>query len=363
MRVAVGLSGGVDSSVTALLLKEQGYDVVGITMKLWREGGRYHGGEYESCFGPGEEKNIAIAAALAKKLDIPYEVFDCSAEYEKHILDYVRDTYRAGRTPNPCVKCNELMKFGLLPELAQKAGLKFDKFTTGHYARVAFNEATGRYEIKRAKDESKDQSYFLYRLSQAQLKRHLFPMGELTKKEAREIAHKFGLAAADRPDSQDFYSGEISEIINLPPKVGNVVTTEGKVIGTHQGYWNYTIGQRKGLGIGGGTPFYVVDLNACKNEVIVGTRVDADVKDFDLVQETIVYGALDTLKGVPTSSDGLQAVKGLIKVRSAGSPKGPIMYENGHIHAEGGIFGVAPGQSAVIYDLTGETILLGGIIK
>ncbi|MBQ9336618.1 MAG: tRNA 2-thiouridine(34) synthase MnmA, partial [Lentisphaeria bacterium] len=246
MRIAVGLSGGVDSSVAAALLKSQGQAVVGITMKLWREG-RYRGGERDACFGPGEAEDIARAEKLCRKLDIPYHVFDCADEYEKVVLAYFRAEYLAGKTPNPCVRCNVFMKFGVLPDLARKSGVEFAKFATGHYARI--REENGVFHLLRGTDEKKDQSYFLYRLKQPQLANLLFPLGELHKSEVRELAAKSGLEVKGQPDSQDFYSGDHTELLNTPPRPGNIVDTSGKILGTHQGFWNYTIGQRKGLGI------------------------------------------------------------------------------------------------------------------
>ena len=193
LRYAVGLSGGVDSSVAALLLKEQGHAVVGVTMKLWREG-VYKGGTRDACFGAHEVEDIATARALAARLGIDYRVFDCFDVYNREVIAYFRDTYLAGRTPNPCVRCNALLKFGLLPRLAQAAGLAFDRFATGHYARIV--RVGDRLAVARAKDASKDQSYFLYRLTQEQLAKSAFPLGDYTKAEIRQLAAARGLAVA-----------------------------------------------------------------------------------------------------------------------------------------------------------------------
>lgn len=350
MKIAVGLSGGVDSSVAALLLKQAGHEVVGITMRLWREG-VYKGGERDACFGAHEIEDIERARAFAKKLGIGYETFDCFDAYKKNVIDYFRETYLAGKTPNPCVMCNPILKFGLLPRLAREAGLHFDAFATGHYARIERTKT--RYAVRRAVDEGKDQSYFLYRLDQEQLAKTIFPLGGLTKNETRKIAKEAGLITAERPDSMDFYSGDKNELIGEPDRVGKIVDVHGKVIGKHNGFWHYTVGQRKGLGIGGGTPYYVVDLNACRNEVIVGFQEDAIKTSLEVAD--LVYGALD-----PAENNGTP-IPCCLKVRSAGQPKGPA-YLCGHTATfENGLAGIAPGQSAVFYSPNG-TILAGGTI-
>ncbi|MBO5906327.1 MAG: tRNA 2-thiouridine(34) synthase MnmA [Kiritimatiellae bacterium] len=348
MTIAVGLSGGVDSSVSALMLKNQGHNVVGITMKLWR--GQYRGGDKEACFGAHEAEHIAAAEAFAKSIGIEYRVFDCSEEYDKTIISYFRDTYLSGRTPNPCVYCNAIMKFGLLPRLAIEGGLKFDKFATGHYARVV--EEDGRYKLLRAVDEAKDQSYFLYRLSQEQLKRHIFPLGDLTKIEARNIAREYNLIAADRPDSQDFYSGDTAELIGEGERIGDIINLDGKKVGSHTGFWKYTIGQRKGLGIGGaGEPYYVVDIDAANNRVIVGRINDA-------VKPSLKLTDINWVSIAPTDDE----IPCRVKVRSA-SRLVDAVYRKGECFFEKGVFGVAPGQSAVVYSATSEELLLGGIIE
>ena len=314
MKVAVGISGGVDSTVAALLLKEQGCEVVGVTMMLGRA---------------DEAKSLAEAKAAAERLGIPLKVFDFSAEWKREILQYVAVTYLGGQTPNPCVRCNEMVKFGLLPRAAFEMGC--ERFATGHYARLVSRLSSP--VLCRAVDHMKDQSYFLYRVRPEILARTVFPLGELTKDEVRAKARAFGLEVAEKGDSQDFCGGDPMRIVNEPDREGDVVTTDGKVIGTHRGYWNYTVGMRKGLGIGGGTPYYVVALDAAQNRVIVGFKADAVRYDFDL-SDTV--GVID--KALP------------VKVRSAGEPR----------LLKDGIAGVAPGQSAVFYD--GDTLVGGGII-
>ena len=351
MDIAVGLSGGVDSSVAALLLKARGHRVIGLTMKLWD--GRYRGGERDACFGAGEERDIAAAEAFARDAGIEYHVFDCSRDYDAAIVAHFRETYLAGKTPNPCVRCNALMKFGLLPELARRSGLSFDRFATGHYARLA-QCPNGRRAVRRALDEAKDQSYFLYRLTQEQLARQVFPLGEMRKEEVRAKARALGLAAADKPDSQDFYSGDIAELIGEPDRPGDIVDTAGRRLAGHNGFWHYTIGQRKGLGIGGaGDPYYVVALDACRNRVVVG-RADEAVRTEFRVGDVVpgACAAVDLAAGpIPCS----------VKIRSAGPPRGPAFLEGDRCRVPDGLAGVAPGQSAVFYDADG-TVLAGGVI-
>ena len=310
MKVAVGISGGVDSAVAALLLKEQGDEVIGVTMTLGRS---------------DEAKSLAEAKAAAERLGIALKVFDFAHEWNSCVLDYIRMTYLGGKTPNPCVRCNETVKFGLLPQAAFELGC--ERFATGHYARVV----DGR--LCRGVDRGKDQSYFLYRVRPEILERTIFPLGELTKDEVRAKARAFGLEVAEKGDSQDFCGGDPMRIVNEPDREGEVVTVNGKVIGKHRGYWNYTVGMRKGLGIGGGTPYYVVALDAKLNRVIVGFKDDAIRHDLEL---TDTVGVID--KSLP------------VKVRSAGEPR----------LLKDGIAGIAPGQSAVFYD--GDVVVGGGII-
>ncbi len=317
MKIAVGLSGGIDSAVSALLLKEQGHEVVGVTMALGRA---------------DEAKTQAEAREVAARLGIPFEVADLASDWARDVLQYVLDEYRGGRTPNPCIRCNERVKFGLLPRWAF-ATLGCDRFATGHYARLEPGP-DGRTRLLRAADRSKDQSYFLYRIAPDVLARTVFPLGARTKPEVRAIGRQAGFAAADRADSQDFCGGDVRTLIGAAPRTGAIVrASDGKALGTHSGYWNYTIGKRKGLGIGGGTPYYVIGLDAARNVVLVGTKEEAVRHDLKLRD---CVGEIDL--SLP------------VKVRSAGEPR----------LLKDGIAGLAPGQSAVFY--RGDEVVGGGII-
>jgi len=351
--VILGLSGGVDSSVAATLLARAGHEVVGITMKIWREG-RFAGGPKDACYGPGEADDIARAEALSRRLGIPYHVFDCAGEYETVVLDYFKREYLAGHTPNPCVRCNAFLKFGVLPGLARKSGLAFDRFATGHYARI--REEDGRFRLLRGADETKDQSYFLYRLTQAQLAGLLFPLGELRKSEVRALAAEFGLEVKDQPDSQDFYSGDHAELIGAPDRPGDIVDETGRVLGRHSGFWKFTIGQRKGLGVAHPRPLYVLAVDACRNEVVVGTAERTR-------RRALVAGDCRWVSIAPPSAP----LEVQIKIRSTGHPvPGAMLHPHGDGRVEArlggeGLAGVAPGQSAVFYQ--GDVLLGGGIIE
>ena len=353
MKIIVGLSGGVDSSVTALMLKNEGHEVTGVTMKIWREG-RYAGGDKNACLGPKSAAAFAAAEDFCRRAGIPYHAFDCADEHEEAIIRYYREEHLAGRTPNPCIRCNALIKFGLLPKLAAKDGVEFDKFATGHYARIDALGEDGRFRLLRAVDQFKDQSYFLNRLSQEQLARQIFPVGHLTKLEVRRIAHEFGIAAADKPDSQDFYSGEREELIGAPDREGDIVDESGVVVGKHSGFWKYTIGQRKGLGVARPRPLYVIELDACRNRVVVA-EVERTVST-SLIAADCNWVSINE----PDALDGIQ-----IKVRSAGNPLPNVSLRNlgggkARVEFPDGIAGVAPGQSAVFYD--GDVVLGGGTI-
>lgn len=269
MKVAVGLSGGVDSSIAAALLKENGHEVVGLFMKLW-DGIPLPSSGRTACYGPDEATDVEAARAVAGQLAIPFYTVDVAAEYKAAVLDYFKGEYLAGRTPNPCIRCNQRIKFGALLSRAHQAGIDFDCFATGHYARAAYDEAKGRFLLRKGRDARKDQSYWLAFLAQEQLARVIFPLGEYTKTEVRETARQWGLLTCDKPDSQDFFAGDYKQLIGAAARPGPIIDRAGRVLGTHAGIWSYTIGQRKGLGIAARQSLYVIDFDLENNAVVVG---------------------------------------------------------------------------------------------
>jgi tRNA-specific 2-thiouridylase len=349
MKYLVGLSGGVDSSVAALLLKEQGHEVIGATMAIWgKDGIALKEGHKGACYGPDEKEDIEEAKKIAAQLGIKYYVYDCAEKYERIVLDNFKKEYIDGRTPNPCVWCNALVKFGLLPELAKANGVEFDKFATGHYARV--EEQNGRFLLKKGLATKKDQSYFLYRLQQNQLKNICLPLGNYTKEQIREIAKENGLNTAEKPDSQDFYGGDYNELLEIEEKIGNIVDTTGKKLGTHKGIWNYTIGQRKGLGVSSTEALYVLELRKETNEVVVGFADKTFKKS--LIANQLNWIAIDTLE---------EEIQATAKIRSTQQPVPviikPIDKDKVKVVFEDMQKSIAIGQSAVFYN---DDIVLGG---
>jgi tRNA-specific 2-thiouridylase len=354
MRIAVGISGGVDSAVAALLCKNQGHEVVGVTMKIWDEtrSDSTIDPDRHACYGPEEKEDIDDAIKICKAIDIPLHIIDCTEAFNSNILSYFKNTYRQGKTPNPCVFCNQQLKFGLLPKLLQEQQLPIDYFATGHYARLQRGNDDSVH-LLRAFDKSKDQSYFLYRLTQAQLKRSLFPLGDLTKNKVREIAHDAGLHVWDKSESQDFYSGDYRDLLKDngdTTQCGSFVDMEGKILGTHEGVWNYTIGQRKGLGIAAGKPLYVIDINSKSQTVIVGEKEHLAKTKVTLSE----FHQLETFK--PNLACKLRSSSPLQKCHASLDNDSNVTLE-----FDLPVTGICPGQSAVLYD--GEYVTGGGIIQ
>ena len=281
------MSGGVDSSVCAILLKDSGYDVTGVTLRLFERN--------ETEKKCGTQKEIDDAKNVCEKLGIPHFVYDYKDDFEKNVIEKFVVAYENGQTPNPCVDCNREVKFKTVLKSAEDNGIEL--IATGHYANVEYDEKKGRYLLKKAKDERKDQTYFLYKLTQKELSKTLFPLGEISdKEEVRKIALKNGLSVADKADSQDIcfiseksYIEFIEKYRNKKYKKGNFVNTDGKILGEHQGIINYTVGQRKGLGISFSKPMYVVGKNKEKNEVVLGEEKDLFSKELQIKDVNLIF--------------------------------------------------------------------------
>ena len=351
MKILVGLSGGVDSSVAALILKQQGHEVIGATMSIWgKDGMAAKSGHKNACYGPDEKEDIEQARKIANQIGIPYYVFDCVEQYEQIVLENFKSEYLKGRTPNPCIWCNALVKFGVLPHIAKLNGIEFDKFATGHYAQI--EEADNRFLLKRGIAAHKDQSYFLYRLTQEQLKNIMLPLGKYSKEQIRQIAKENGLSVAEKPDSQDFYDGDYNELLQIKAKTGNIIDSNGKILGTHNGIWNYTIGQRKGIGISSTEPLYVLELRKDSNEVVVGPADKTLKKSLTAIHLNWI------------STENLtEKTRVLAKIRSTQEPVPATISPNKtevNVEFDNLQKSIAIGQSIVFYD--GEIVLGGGVI-
>ena len=353
-RVLVAMSGGVDSSVAALLLKQDGYEVTGVTMKISSDD-MIPTRRKPACFGEKKDAEIKAVKTVAEHLGIDFHVVDLRQEYEDRILNYFRQEYSSGRTPNPCVRCNAEIKFGLLLDGCHQLGLDFDYFATGHYARVKHDVRSGRWLLLKGLDPKKDQSYFLSLLSQEQLSRSLFPLGKLTKAEVRKIARDHNLPVGDKQESQDFYAGDYRDLLNTG-KPGPIKDLSGRTIGQHNGIENYTVGQRRGLGVAGGQRLYVVRIEASNNTVYLG-------EEKDLLTEKFSVEGMNWIARLPKAGE---KIKAKVKIRYK-SPELDcrLIPEKGGQAAEVTLFNpykaVTPGQVAVFYD--GESVLAAGFIK
>ncbi len=359
-KIVVGLSGGVDSSVAAATLHNQGHDVTGLTLWLMK-------GKGQCC-----SEGMTDAAQLCDELGIDYKVVDSREVFEKSIINYVVEGYAQGVTPLPCSQCNSTVKFGPMLQYALHE-MGADYIATGHYAQVTHNEETGRYELRRAVDRNKDQSYFLYDLSQAQLAATKFPLGEKTKPETRAIATQLGLHTADKPESQDLClvekHGSMKTFLEkyLAPKPGDIVDTAGQVVGQHEGIHNYTIGQRKGLGIAAPNPLYVVSLDVGRNQVVVGERdsvtsPECSVHRVNWVSIAAPNSPIKAEVQIRYRSQGVGATIVPLVDTSASQDEAAGSTDRVRIIFDEPQFGVTPGQAAVWYESSGR-VLGGGIIE
>jgi tRNA-specific 2-thiouridylase len=364
-RVVCGMSGGVDSSATAALLIEQGYDVIGITLKLWPQDCVNRA--EDKCCGP---QAVTDARSVCDKLDIPYYLIDEAAEFQKHVIQYFADEYKAGRTPNPCVMCNQNLKFGRLIDRADQLGADF--IATGHFARIerpltptlspsdgerVAKPGEGRYLLKRGRDLRKDQSYFLFSLRQDQLARTIFPLGEKTKSDTREVARHCNLKTADKEESMEIcfvpdnnYGGFLQQANLVQKQRGDIVDLHGHVLGQHDGIAFYTIGQRKGLGITTSKPVYVVELDAENNRVVVGDDSALDRDEF--IADRCNWHPFDKL------TEPIE-VAAKIRYNHPGTPATLFPQENGRtkVKLHTPQRAITPGQAAVFYQ---DDLVVGG---
>ncbi len=339
-KVVIGLSGGVDSSVAALLLKQSGYDVIGVTLHLCDD----------------TLPSIDDAKKVAEKLDIPFHCLDLRNEFKKYVIDYFANEYTLGRTPNPCIECNKHLKFGLMLQKAKEL-FNADYIATGHYAKIEYNKETDRYYICESDASGKDQTYVLYNLTQEQLKHTLMPLGKYSKEQIREIANQYGFLNANKKDSQEIcfvkdndYAGFIEREYNYKPIKGEFVDTVGNKYGLHKGIIHYTVGQRRGLGLSLKSPLYVKKLDANNHQVILAPK--EQLYSDSLICSNVNLITIDKLTSPITST---------VKIRYS-APKVNatlIPLDNGNIKV---VFdepqkAVTPGQAVVFYD---NNIVVGG---
>ena len=353
-KVVVGMSGGVDSSVAAWLLKEQGYDVIGVTMQIWQDEENTVQEENGGCCGLSA---VDDARRVAAAIGIPYYVMNFKDEFQKSVIEYFTKEYLAGRTPNPCIACNRYVKWEAL--LQRSLSIGADYIATGHYARIE-HLPNGRYAIRRSATMEKDQTYALYNLTQEQLARTLMPVGEYSKDRIREMADEIGLLVAHKPDSQDIcfvpdgdYASFIENTTDQVLQTGDFVTPEGKILGKHKGIIHYTVGQRKGLGLALGYPAFVLEIRPETNEVVIGTY-----------EESLTYTVRANELNFMSVEQITEPVRVFAKIRYNHKGAWCTVERTGEDEIvctfDEPIRAATPGQAVVLYD--GEYVLGGGTI-
>jgi tRNA-uridine 2-sulfurtransferase len=363
--IAVAMSGGVDSSTVAAMLRADGHQVIGLTMQLWNQRRLAgHTGMPETVQGRCcSLDDVYDARRVAETLGIPYYVVNHEDRFERDVVRPFVEEYLSGRTPIPCSLCNNHLKFDQLLIVAQQIGA--DALATGHYARVEFDQSGGRWLLKRPADRSKDQTYFLFGLTQEQLSRTLFPLGEMTKPEVRNLARHHGLALAEKPDSQEICfvpGGDYKNFLDaylaeqgdaLPDTAGELVTSDGNVIGEHQGIHQFTVGQRKGLGVATGSPLYVIQIKGDTRQVVVGNQEDLYSKTMRVKKINLI-----------SVTELLEPMRVQIKIRHRHEPASAQIEVSGTdemmITFDQPQRAVTPGQAAVFYD--GDIVVGGGWI-
>jgi len=351
-RIVIALSGGVDSAVAAALLVEQGYDVIGMMLRLWSEPGQ----EMDNrCCNPDSISSARMAANL---LDIPFYVLDSKNEFRRQVVGNFIDGYTRGITPNPCLVCNKKIRWGFLLEKALQAGA--DYLATGHYARIVKNDHD-EYSLLRGCDRTKDQSYVLHSLSQAQLSKTKLPLGELTKGQVRELAFNYNLPVFDRKESQDLcflgndsYQTFLTRQTSYVKKSGPFISYDGEKIGEHQGFEFYTIGQRKGLGISASSPLYVIEKNISTNSIILGSRDQLARKEFTIAE-------INWINGLEPRTIFKSSVQTRYRAKTKTCFVKPLPSGDIQVTLQDHIPDITPGQAAVFYDK--DICLGGGIIQ
>lgn len=357
-RIIVGLSGGVDSSTTAAILKKEGWDVIGVMLKLYEEEPRNNATKCNiGCCGI---RGVEDARAVSRQLDIPLYVLNYQKIFRETVINNFIDEYRAGRTPNPCVVCNEQVKFGKL--LREAAAMGIDCIATGHYARIEYDSVSKRFLLYRGNDPYKDQTYFLWVLNQSQLRRTKFPLGKMRKTEVRHLAKEMGIRVHSKPGSKEIcfvpdndYRNFLKKNVREPEHKGHIVDIDGKVLGTHSGISRFTVGQRRGLGVSASRPLYVVRIDPEKNEVVVG-------------EQSVVWNRgveVDHLNLI--SCEKIESpMEAEVKVRYNMKPVKSVLYPNERpdtirVEFAEPVRAATPGQSAVFYQ--GDLVVGGAVIR